>query len=101
MITQAKLTIYEKFSGNIDALARVPTRIKQPISDADWRLIDTTLRDLFLVQSGLASAAFETSVRTKAAELAENESVYQRLLEIAKLRSRGSEKWLTDHSLFR
>ncbi len=100
MITKEQLRIFELFRGNTDALARVSKRVSRPTNE-DWRVIDELLRDLFLVQSGLPNVNFEARVLAKAAEVAENELVCQRLVEIARLSNRRTEKWLIDHNLLR
>jgi hypothetical protein len=39
---------------------------------------------LLIVQSGLASAAFEAQVRARALDAAEDEQVFERLLQLSK-----------------
>ncbi len=85
MITLDKLRIYEKFGGDYDGFARA-SRSGQlgSMSNQDWQLIDELLRCLWMVQSGLASDAFEAQTRAKALEAAEDEQVLERFFQLSK-----------------
>jgi hypothetical protein len=84
MITREKLRIYENYRGDSDGWARASESDEQSIKDQDWALIGEILQSLRIVQSGLASARFETEVRTRALDSVEDEYVYERLFQLAK-----------------
>jgi hypothetical protein len=84
MITREKLRIYEKYDGDIDAWARASTlRDKSSITDQDWHSIDQILQSLLIVQSGLASADFESQVRARTMDVTEDEYVRERLCQLS------------------
>jgi hypothetical protein len=80
MITDAKLTVYQRFGGDIDGWARAGTpREKALMIDADWAEISEILFRLAIVKSGRATAGYEAETRRMIAAAVENESVAQRL----------------------
>lgn len=96
MITREKLRIYESLGGDIDGWARTSKlslghsgslNLREPaMTDNDWHVIDEILQSLFIVQSGLAGAEFETQARARAMDAVEDEYVYQQLLQLAQSR---------------
>jgi len=85
MITLEKLRIYEKFGGDIDGFSR--SKLSESITDQDWHLIGELLQGLSIVQSGLASADFESRVRARTVEVAEDEDVCERLFQLSRLKT--------------
>jgi hypothetical protein len=58
--------IYKKFAGDIDHFARTGSAMeKLDISDDDWRLIESFLQDLALVDNGLAADSFVESLEAR------------------------------------
>jgi hypothetical protein len=90
MITREKLRIYENYDGDIDAWARASTlQDKNSITDQDWHSIDQILQSLLIVQSGLASADFESQVLARTMDVAEDEYVRERLCQLSSGGFRG------------
>jgi hypothetical protein len=84
MITDEKLTIYQKFRGDIDGWARAGTpQEKALMTDEDWADIDGILLRLAIVKSGRAADAYEAETRRILAATAESEGVAQRLRDCA------------------
>lgn len=85
MITQRKIEIFKKFSGDIDHFARVGTpQDKIDISDKDWALIDNFLQDLELVDKGLAADSFVKSLDIRLKKNLESETILQDLKSLNK-----------------
>ena len=84
MITDAKLTIYQRFDGDIDGWARAGTPLEKALmTDADWAEISEILVRLAIVKSGQATAGYEAETRRMIAAAVENEGVAQRLSDCA------------------
>lgn len=84
MITDAKLTVYERFDGDIDGWARAGTPLEKALMpDADWAEISEILLRLAIAKSGHATAGYEAETRRMIAAAVENESVAKRLIDHA------------------
>lgn len=84
MLTSQKLSVYEKFGGDIDGWARAASaEDKAALSDADWHLIDELLLGLAVVADGLASAAFSREIERKATASTADEAARAALLALA------------------
>ena len=82
MINREKISIYRKFSGDIDAWAR--SNKGYPISEDEWYLIDSLLQDLLMIKNGLTSQIFEMKVQEKLDKNCDNSSVQQELRSLLK-----------------
>ncbi len=66
MITQEKLKIYKKYSGNIDRWAsRRRSSEHELMGDQDWFVIDELLQNLELIEKGLSADSFKSEVLEK------------------------------------
>ncbi len=63
MITCRKIAVYQYFDGDIDGWVRMASiEQKQIISEEDWRLIESLLQDMYVINNGNASALFMEQV---------------------------------------
>ena len=84
MITQDKIKIYKKYSGDIDGWARSGSKIeKTVINDNDWYIIDGFIQDLTLVKKGLTSQTFNDNLNNRLRGNCDNEETIQALETIA------------------
>jgi hypothetical protein len=84
MITERKLQIYAKYSGDIDGWVRTGKGGEvREITDQEWRDIDSILQRMDVVKRGEASADFEEETRRLATGLAENAQVLDALWHLA------------------
>ena len=84
MITDAKLTVYQRYGGDIDGWARAGTPSEKALMiDADWAEISEILFRLAIAKSGQAAAGYEAETRRMIAAAVENESVAKRLIDYA------------------
>jgi len=84
MITERKLQIYAKYSGDIDGLVRTAKGGEvREITDQEWRDIGSILQRMGVVKRGEASADFEEETRRLATGLAENAQVLDALWRLA------------------
>lgn len=85
LITHDQLRIYEKYHADVDwfQIAAKPDE-KRSMGDGVWRLIDELHHNLFIVQSGFATAEFEMRMRERLVDACENESGCELLSLIAK-----------------
>ena len=73
MITANKITIYEKFNGDIDGWARSGTKEQHEIiNDGEWFLIDELVQDVRLIKNNLASSDFQKKIYKKLRENCDN-----------------------------
>jgi hypothetical protein len=85
MITHEQLGIYEKYRADVDWLQRMAKDDeKRAMANGAWSVIDELHHNLFIVQSGLATAEFEARVRERLMGACEDESVCERLSLVAK-----------------
>ena len=83
MLTEEKLKIYKRYHGDIDSWARSGTKKeKSIIDDNDWYTIDGLLQDLYLINKGVASEGFASSLSNRLKENCINNEVIE---EIRKL----------------
>ena len=80
MITDEKLTVYQRFRGDIDAwvLAATP-REKALMADADWAIISEIRLRLAISKSGQAADAYDAETKRIIAANVENQGVAKRL----------------------
>ena len=84
MITDEKLTIYQKFGGDIDGWVRAATpHEKALMTDADWADISEILLRLAIVKSHQATDAYAAETTRIIAAKVENEVVATRLNDCA------------------
>jgi hypothetical protein len=80
MITDEKLTVYQRFGGDIDGWARAATPIERAfMADEDWADISEILLRLAVVKSGHATDAYAAETRRLIAAKVEDECVVKRL----------------------
>ena len=66
MITLDKLKLYLKYDGDIDMWSRVNNNEEQQIiSEEEWSQIQNLLQELYLIEIGKTSEAYESEIRTK------------------------------------
>jgi len=66
MITQGKIKIYKKYSGNIDSWARSGSKKEKLImTDNDWYIIDELIQDMSLAKKELASPTFTNDLNNR------------------------------------
>lgn len=83
MITENKIKLYNKYSGDIDGWARNSSKKELSImSDDDWFLIDGFIQDLTLVKKGLASVEFSISLNNKLKENCDTDETINRIKKI-------------------
>ena len=80
MITDEKLTVYQRFRGDIDAwvLASTP-REKALMTDEDWADISEILLRLAIVKSGLAAGVYDAETKRIISAKVGSEGVAKRL----------------------
>lgn len=83
MITENKIKLYNKYSGNIDGWARNNSKKELAImSDDDWFLIDGFIQDLTLVKNGLVSLEFNNSLNDRLKENCDTEETINKIKRI-------------------
>jgi hypothetical protein len=84
MITDQKLTVYQRFGGDIDgwALAATPYE-KALMTDEDWADISEILLRLAIVKSGQAADVYDAETKRIISAKVENEGVAKRLQDCA------------------
>jgi len=86
MITQDKIKIYKKYSGDIDVWARSGSKKEKLVmNDNDWYIIDGLIQDFSLVEKGLASLTFNNDLNNRLWENCDSEKTIQELKEITNL----------------
>lgn len=84
MITDQKLTVYQKFGGDIDGWARAATpHEKALMTDRDWADISEIVLRLAVVKSGQAADVYDAETKRIIAAKVENEGVAKRLQDCA------------------
>jgi hypothetical protein len=85
MITEEKLTVFERYGGDIDGWVRVGTPAEKALmDDADWTAIAELLQCLAIVTSGHAAESYQAETRRLVAAATADENVAERLIEYAK-----------------
>lgn len=86
MITEEKLTVFQRYGGDIDGWVRVGTPAEKALmTDADWAAIAELLQRLAVVQSGHAAESYQAETRRLVAAATKDEDVAKRLMECAQL----------------
>lgn len=84
MITDEKLTVYQRFGGDIDGWVRAATpHEKALMTDEDWADISAILLRLAIVKSGRAADGYDAETKRIMAAKVENEGVAKRLKDSA------------------
>ncbi len=84
MITTEKLKIYQRFNGDSHGWGQFGSEAdKAAMDDDDWMIIDSLIRDIYLINTGLAADAFIESVDEKLEELCDSEDTMQALRRLA------------------
>ncbi|MCE3295140.1 MAG: hypothetical protein K0R65_854 [Crocinitomicaceae bacterium] len=84
MITADKLKLFEKYSGDIDAWARIGSKKEQLIiMDNDWYIIDDLIQDLNLIRKGITSEDFQDKFKLKLKTNCDSEEAIKKLESIA------------------
>lgn len=84
MITLDMLSTYEKYSGDIDAFARMGGRNEHKIlNDEHWHLIKELLSDLRLVRAGLCSPEYEQTIKIRVDASLSNHEAMLRFYEMS------------------
>lgn len=86
MITQDKIKIYKKYSGDIDSWARGGSKKEKLVmKDNDWYIIDVLIQDLTLVNKGLTSVTFSDSLDNRLKENCNSKEAIQALIALSDL----------------
>lgn len=84
MITDQKLTVYQRFDGDIDGWARGATpHEKALMTDEDWADISEILLRLAILKSGQAAYSYDDETKRIISAKVENEGVAKRLQDCA------------------
>jgi hypothetical protein len=84
MITDEKLTIYQRYGGDIDGWVRSAVPLEKALMTyEDWAAIAELLQRLAIVKSGRAAATYEAETNRRIAAKVTDEAVLQRLMEYA------------------
>jgi len=84
VITDEKLTIYQRYGGDIDGWVRSAVPLEKALmTDEDWAVIGELLQRLALVKSGRAAATYEAETHRMIATKVTDEGVLKRLMEYA------------------
>lgn len=83
MITQNKIKIYKRYTGDIDSWARSGSKKEKLVmEDNDWYIIDGFIQDLTLVKKGLTSLTFNDNLNNRLRENCDGEKTVQALKTI-------------------
>jgi len=86
MITAEKLTVFQRYGGDIDGWVRVGTPAEKALmTDEDWAAIAELLQRLAVVKSGHAAESYQAETRHLVAAATMDEDVAKRLMECAQL----------------
>lgn len=84
MITDEKLTIYQRYGGDIDGWVRAAVPLEKALmTDEDWAIIAEVLLRLAIVKSGRAAGTYEAETDRMIAARVTDERVLKRLMEYA------------------
>ncbi len=83
MITQEKLNIYKKYSGNMESWDRFgKKKDKRIMPYKEWEMIDELIQNLELVEKGLASVDFKLQTLKKLSQACDSEKTQQELVSL-------------------
>ena len=83
MITNEKLRIYRRYSGDVDGFARSGSLAeREVISDADWRDLSSIVQRLATVKRGLASEGHAADLLAELHRLAADSKVAKEILDL-------------------
>lgn len=86
MITEEKLTVFQRYGGDIDGWVRVGTPAEKALMSAeDWAAIAELLQRLAIVKSGHAAESYQAETRRLVAAATMDEDVAKRLMGYAQL----------------
>ena len=84
MIPDEKLTIYQRYGGDIDGWVRSAVSLEKALmTDEDWAVIGELLQRLAIVKSGRAAESYESETDRMIAARVTDERVLKRLMEYA------------------
>jgi hypothetical protein len=84
MITEDKIRIYKKYSGDIDGWVRVHDKEEMRImSDQDWYDINLLLQEIAGIKNGIASEAYAKRIEKDLTDKVNDEKIIKMLFEIA------------------
>ena len=84
VITDEKLTIYQRYGGDIDGWVRSAVPLEKALmTDEDWAVIGELLQRLAIVKSGRAAESYESETNRMIAVQVTDERVLKRLMEYA------------------
>lgn len=84
MITKKKISIYMKYSGDIDAWARTMSKSSSAnMNDNDWSLMNEFLQDFRIIKQGLASQEYVERFHKKLKESCDNEATIKQIKKLA------------------
>ena len=88
MLTQKKIDIYIKYSGDIDAFTIAGKKKEKAImNDKDWKFIDDLVFDLIMINRNLTSSEMKSKVEKLIEENFDREEAKELLLTFAKNQS--------------
>lgn len=80
MITEKKLKMYKKYSGNIESWDRFgKVKDKQIMEYEEWELIDELLQKLEMIEKGLVSENFKNQTLSKLEKVCDSEKTQEKL----------------------
>ena len=78
MITKQQVDIFRKYKGDVDAFARCATQYEaQVVGEADWLAIDDAIQGVALIQKGVCSSEYKSSILEKINESFDVEALSQ------------------------
>jgi hypothetical protein len=84
MITEEKLTVFQRYGGDIDGWVRVGTPAEKALmTDEDWAAIAELLQRLAIVKSGHAAESYQAEPRRLVAAATMDEDVAKCLMKCA------------------
>ena len=84
MITDEKLTIYQRYGGDVDGWVRAAVPLEKALmTDEDWTVIGELLQRVAIVKSGRAAATYQAETNRMIAAKVTDERVLKRLMEYA------------------
>lgn len=78
MITKQQVDIFRKYKDDVDAFARCATQYEvQVVGEADWLAIDDAIQGVALIQKGVCSSEYKSSILEKINENFDVEALNQ------------------------
>ncbi|PYS86016.1 MAG: hypothetical protein DMF62_17345 [Acidobacteria bacterium] len=75
MVTLKKLKVFERYKGDIDMWSRLNINVDTGIDDDEWRLVDTLIQDVIVIDRKLGSEERTKQASERLRQNCENEAV--------------------------